>query len=200
MNKKRMAGLLALMIGLGSAGSGAMAASPQALNPAVKNVGAVVPGKEGPAMVNNLTVNSIIPLVVHAKALYTYSNRGGNDYKPELFQYNGTDYRYLSADLGTKQKLLNYIKRAYTHKAAAFYAQTQFLEYKGRMAQVNADIGNLLQYEKAKAKMISKDTTSAVFELSVPYPDNKVANETVVVMLKKVNGYWRIDMSPDVLF
>lgn len=200
MNKKWMMGSLVLALGLGSAGGGVLAASPQPVNTAIHNVGAAVPGKEGPAMINNLTASSIIPLVVHAKALYTYSNQGGNVYMPELFQYNGTEYRFLSADLGTKQKLLNYIKRAYTHKAAAFYVQSQFLDFKGRMAQVNAEIGNLLQYEKAKARMISKDTTSAVFELSVPYPDNQLANETVVVELKKVNGYWRIDMSPDILF
>lgn len=65
---------------------------------------------------------------------------------------------------------------------------------------MNADMGNLLQYEKAKARMISKDTASAVFELSVPYPEGQGPNETVIVNLKKVNGYWRIDTSPDILF
>ncbi|MNY68046.1 hypothetical protein D3C86_2057460 [compost metagenome] len=68
------------------------------------------------------------------------------------------------------------------------------------MAQVNADVGNALQYDKATAIMVSKTATAAVFELSVPQPEGQGANEMVVVKLKKVNGYWRIDMSPDTLF
>lgn len=138
--------------------------------------------------------------MVHAKKLYTYSNKGGNEFTPQTFVYNGTEFRYLSSDLGTKAKLINYIKRAYTHNAAAFYAQTQFLEHNGKMAQVNTDIGNQLVYEQATARMISKTTTTAVFELSVPHSGGSAANETVVVKLKKVSGYWRIDMSPDTLF
>lgn len=200
MNKKWMIGSLALSLGLMSAGSGVLAASLPLPNTEVKSVAAVAPGKEGPVLINNLTVNSVVPLVAHAKALYTYTHRGGSAYMPELFQYNAMEYRYLSSDLGTKQKLLSYIKRAYTHKAAAYYVQNQFLEYKGRMAQVNADMGNSLQYEKAKARMVSKTTTSAVFELTVPYPEGQGPTENVVVELKKVNGYWRIDTSPDILF
>lgn len=200
MNKKWMIGSLALSLGLVSAGSGVLAASPSTGSTAVKTVAASVPGKEGPATINNLTVKSVIPLVVHARALYFYSNRGGNAVPTETFTYMGLEYRYLSSDLGTKAKLMNYIKRAYTHNAAAFYVQTQFLEHGGRMAQVNADVGNSLLYEKATARMISKDASTAVFELTVPHSDAQQTSDTVIVKLKKVNGYWRIDMSPDTLF
>ncbi|MRN54310.1 DL-endopeptidase inhibitor IseA family protein [Paenibacillus monticola] len=202
MNKKLMIGSLALSLGLVSAGSGAMAASASVgSTTAIKTVAvASVPGKEGPATINNLTVKSIISLVVHAKKLYIYSNHGGNDYKPETFQYKGTEYRYISSDIGTKQKLMNYIKRAYTSNAAAFYVQTQYLEQNGRLAQVNTDLGNSLVYEKATARMVSKNATAAVFELTVPQQEGQGGSEVVTVKLKKVSGFWRIDMSPDTLF
>ncbi|MDF9840174.1 MULTISPECIES: DL-endopeptidase inhibitor IseA family protein [unclassified Paenibacillus] len=200
MNKKWMIGTLALSLGLVSAGSGALAATPAVGSTAVKTVAASLPGKEGPATINNLTVKSVIPLVVHAKKLYTYASGAGNILGAEKFVYNGLEYRYLSSDLGTKQQLMNYIKRGFTHNAAAFYVQTQFLEMKGRMAQVNADVGNHLQFDKATARMVSKTATTAVFELSVPQPNGQGDNADVVVKLKKVNGYWRIDMSPDTLF
>lgn len=199
MNRKWMLGSLALSIGLISAG-GAAAASPLTGGNAIKTVGVSTPGKEGPATINNLTVKSIIPLVVHARAIYFYSNRGGNMFPIETFMYKAQEYRYLSSDIGTKAKLMNYIKRAYTHNAAAYYVQTQFLEHEGRMSQVNADLGNALLYEKATARMLSKTATTAEFELTVPYPDAKATSESVYVKLKKVNGYWRIDMSPDILF
>ncbi|KTD83809.1 DL-endopeptidase inhibitor IseA family protein [Paenibacillus etheri] len=200
MNKKWMIGSLALSIGLISAGGGVMAASPSAGSAEIKKVAVSAPGKEGPATINNLTVKSIIPLVVHARALYFYSNRGGNIFPIETFTYKAQAYRYLSSDIGTKTKLMNYIKKAYTHNAAAYYVQTQFLEYNGRMSQVNADVGNLLMYEKATARMLSKTATTAEFELTVPYPDAQESSESVYVKLKKVEGYWRIDTSPDILF
>lgn len=197
MNKKVLLSSLALSLGLVSAGSGAFAASPSFGIEGVKSVAVSAPGKEGPATINNLTVKSVIPLLVHAKKLYTYTSRGGVTFQPETFQYKGTEYRYLSSDIGSKQQLMSYVKRAYTHNAAAFYVQTQFLEQNGRMAQVNTDIGNSMQYDKATARMVSKTATTAVFELSVP---DQGTNQSVVVKLKKVSGYWRIDMSPDTLF
>ncbi|UQZ33808.1 hypothetical protein C2I18_09880 [Paenibacillus sp. PK3_47] len=198
--KKWMVGSLALAMGLVSAGGGAMAASPFTGSSAVRTVAASLPGQEGPATINNLTARSVIPLVVHAKKLYDYSHKGGNTFQPEVFQYKGTEYRYLSSDLGTKQQLMNYIKRGFTHNAAAFYVQTQFLEQNGRMAQVNADLGNQLDYGKATARMLSKTATAAVFELSVPQAGGQGDKQLFEVKLKKVNGYWRIDMSPDTLF
>jgi hypothetical protein len=198
--KKWMMGSLALAMGLVSAGGSAMAASAVTGSSVVRTVAASLPGQEGPATINNLTARSVIPLVVHAKKIYDYSHKGGNTFQPEKFQYKGMEYRFLSSDLGTKQQLMNYIKKAYTHNAAAFYVQTQFLEQNGRMAQVNADLGNLLQFDRATARMLSKTATTAVFELNVPYPEGQGDNELIEVKLKKVNGYWRIDMSPDTLF
>lgn len=201
MKKKWMIGSLALAMGLVSAGGGALAASPAAGIEGFRTVAASAPGKEGPATINNLTERSVVPLVVHAKKLYTYASRGGNEFKPELFTYKGLEYRYLSSDLGTKQQLMNYIKKGFTHNAAAFYAQTQFLEQNGRLAQVNSDLGNSLDFTRATARMVSKNAQAAVFELTAPSMGSQNgATEVVTVKLKKVNGYWRIDMSPDTLF
>ncbi|WP_083678051.1 DL-endopeptidase inhibitor IseA family protein [Paenibacillus sp. FSL R7-0337] len=200
MNKKWMIGSLALSLGLVSAGGGALAASPVASIEGVRTVAASAPGKEGPATINNLTERSVVPLVVHAKKLYTYASRGGNVFSPELFPYKAQEYRYLSSDLSSKQQLMSYIKKGFTHNAAAFYAQTQFLEHEGRMAQVNSDLGNSLDFTRATARMVSKTAQAAVFELTVPAEGANGSSEVVTVKLKKVSGYWRIDMSPDTLF
>ncbi|MFD2881161.1 hypothetical protein ACFTAO_43225 [Paenibacillus rhizoplanae] len=85
-----MIGSLALSLGLVSAGGGALAASPVASIEGVRTVAASAPGKEGPATINNLTERSVVPLVVHAKKLYTYASRGGNVFSPELFTYKST--------------------------------------------------------------------------------------------------------------
>lgn len=76
MNKKMLIGSLALSLGLVSAGSGALAASPAVGIEGVRTVAVSAPGKEGPATINNLTEKSIIPLMVHAKAIYAYASRG----------------------------------------------------------------------------------------------------------------------------
>ncbi|WP_187355205.1 DL-endopeptidase inhibitor IseA family protein ['Paenibacillus yunnanensis' Narsing Rao et al. 2020] len=202
MNKQKwLSGVMALSLGLIGASGGALAAPVSAVE-GVKTVAAVAAptGKEGPATINNLTVRSIIPLVVHAEKIYTYTSQGGKVFEPELLTYNGMEFRYLSSDLGTKQQLMNYVKRAFTHNAAAFYAQSQFLEFQGRMAQYNADVGTPLDYKQATARMISKNAATAVFELDIPVVGVQGEIVTSVVKLKKVEGYWRIDMSPDILF
>ncbi|MFC3747585.1 DL-endopeptidase inhibitor IseA family protein [Paenibacillus sp. GCM10012306] len=199
MNKKWMIGTLTLSLGLLSAGGGVMAASTPTANHLVKTVGASIPGKEGPATINNLTEKSIIPLLIHAKAIYSYASQGGGDYKREIFQYKGEEYRYLSSDIGTEQKLLNYLKKAFTHNAAVYYSRSQFMDHEGRMAQVNRDLGSSLDFEKASARMVSKNALAAVFELKVPYK-NQGTSTDVIVKLKKVEGYWRIDVSPNALF
>lgn len=202
MNKQKwLSGVMALSLGLAGASGSAVAASAGAVD-GVKTVAAVAAptGKEGPATINNLTVRSIIPLVVHAEKIYTYTSQGGNVYAPELVTYNGTEYRFLISNLGTKGQLMNYVKRAFTHNAAAFYVSSQFLEYKGRMAQVNANVGTPLHYDQATARMVSKNATAAVFELTIPVAGVQGETVTAEVKLKKVEGYWRIDMSPDTLF
>lgn len=200
MNKKWILGSLAFSVGLISAAGGVVAASPPVEQVGFQKVAVSPSGKEGPATINNLTTKSIIPLVVHARAIYYYTKRGGHVYPVETFMYKEQNFRYLSSDIGTKTKLLNYIKKAYTHNAAAYYTQTQFLEHNGRMSQVHADTGTPLLYEKATARMLSKTATTAEFELTVPYPEAQGNSESVYVKLKKVNGYWRIDVSPDILF
>ncbi|MBY9077564.1 hypothetical protein KIH86_26965 [Paenibacillus sp. HN-1] len=204
-NTKWLPGLLALTLGLTPAAGGAFAASATTgatgtisanATAAATATGAAI----NPSMINNLTPATIIPLIVKAREIYFYTSRGGSLARLETFNYKEMEYRYISADIGTKQKLMHYVKQAYTHNAAAYYAQTQFYEKNGRMSQVNGDLGNLLLFEDAKARMVSKDALTAVFELTVPYPDNVQDAEKVTVKLKKVNGYWRIDMSPDTLF
>ncbi|MFP4975343.1 DL-endopeptidase inhibitor IseA family protein [Paenibacillus sp. CN-4] len=152
-----------------------------------------------PTQINNLTPSTIIPLVVKAKAVYDYTSRGGKG-TWEKFTYKGTEYRYLSRELGTRSQLLHFVKQSYTHNAAVYYAQMQFLEHDGRMAQVNVNLDGTLDYAKATARMVSKNAETAVYELSVPHLNAPTEIDVVVVKLKKVSGYWRVDMSPAVLF
>lgn len=92
MNKKWMLGSLALSLGLLSAGSGVMAASSSVGSSAIKNVAVIGTGKEGPATINNLTVKSVVPLVVHARAIYFYTSRGAtfSRWKPSCIKRKST--------------------------------------------------------------------------------------------------------------
>lgn len=86
----------------GTAGAKAVSA-----NAAAARAGAAVK----PSMINNLTPATIIPLVVYARELYFYTSRGGSLAKLETFSYKEMEYRYVSADIGTKQKLMHYVKQ-----------------------------------------------------------------------------------------
>lgn len=88
----------------------------------------------------------------------------------------------------------------FTKEASESYIRKRFIEYKGRMAQINADTGNSLEFKKTTAKLIKSSSTSKEYQLSVPYSDNQSKPERKIVKLKKVNGVWRIATPPEILF
>ena len=68
------------------------------------------------------------------------------------------------------------------------------------MAQVNADTGNILEFDKATAKLTNSSSTTKEYKLSIPYPDNQSKPEIKTIKVKKVNGVWRIATPPETLF
>jgi hypothetical protein len=152
-----------------------------------------------PTQIKSINEKNIISLIVEAEKRYFYTNIGGNG-KMEVFNIGGREYRYLSSDIGTRAKLLDYLMKTYTKEASEKYIKERFIEHQGRMAQVNADEGNILQFDKATAKLGKKSSTVRKYKITIPYPDNIAKPEIKTVKVKKVKGVWRIATSPEELF
>nr|WP_237166203.1 DL-endopeptidase inhibitor IseA family protein [Paenibacillus polymyxa] len=153
-----------------------------------------------PTQLDKLNHESAVPLVLEAQSRYQYAISGGSPVG-EAFQLNGKSYRYLSEDIGTKTKLINYLTQAYTKQASEQFVGKFFVEVNGRLAQLNADGGNLLEFSRATAKMVTMTPVKRSYLLTVPYPaETKQANAKITVNFEKVGSYWRISSAPHVIF
>ncbi|MNW35057.1 hypothetical protein D3C74_120460 [compost metagenome] len=153
-----------------------------------------------PTQLDKLNHESAVPLVLEAQSRYQYAISGGSPVG-EAFQLNGKSYRYLSEDIGTKTKLINYLTQAYTKQASEQFVGKFFVEINGRLAQLNADGGNLLEFNRATAKMVTMTPVKRSYLLTVPYPaETKQANAKITVNFEKVGSYWKISSAPHVIF
>jgi iseA protein len=111
----------------------------------------------------------------------------------EFFKYKNTEYRYFCSELDTKKELVNYLNEVFTLNAISKgIKKYKFIEYKGKMAQPNADGGSLLEWEKAKGKLIYQRKDIRLFQYSVPYGD-PVQYAKQKVTFVKVKGKWQIN-------
>jgi len=200
-NKKIGFTLAAAVLGLSilSTAEGAAAAGAgnnQEQLPAQKTEKVVVTDATAIAKLNS---TSVPPLIVEAEKRYFYAMSGGKG-SAEGFELNGQQYRYLSDDIGTRAKLMEYLKQAYTEKAAAYFVDKYFITRDGRLAQLNADGGSILEYGKATAKMLSMTPTQRVYKLCVPYPEHLQGPEYITVKFEKVGDYWRVGTAPHAVF
>ncbi len=126
--------------------------------------------------------------------------QSGGSYKEgeyKSFMYKDQYYRFLSSDIDTKKELMKYLKRSLTHKAAEqFIEDSGIIEFQGKMAQVEADGGSLLQWEKANTEYLKTEKNRKFYRVTVPVgeTDQKVM---YIVKLKYVGKVgWRIDQEP----
>lgn len=147
----------------------------------------------------NLSSSNALKLAQTAREHY-WSAMNGHNVKvtnsacPQgSFQYKGTDYRFFCSEIGTKEKLVNYMNESFTLNAIdKGLKKYRLVEYKGKMAQPNADGGSLLDWDKAKTKLIYQRKDIRQFEFTIPYGE-KVQYEKRKVTFVKVRGKWQIN-------
>ncbi|WP_234414300.1 IseA DL-endopeptidase inhibitor family protein [Paenibacillus sp. CAA11] len=200
------AAVFAAMMGISQIGlSQAGAAAAKTTKPAVSKSADAADSKvetvkvTDPTKISKLNHTSVPPLVVEAEKRYLYAMSGGSG-ELETFQQSGKEYRYLSSDIGTRAKLLNYLTQIYTKQAAEYFIGKHFIEHDGRMAQLNADGGNALNFSKATAKMTNMTATMRVYTLYVPYEDAKQGREKITIKFEQVGDYWRVGTAPHAIF
>lgn len=209
-SKQITASILTLAIGLTSAGmamaapsaNGVQSAAKTQVAPATKADKKTTPAQKvtDPALIKSLNHETVVPLLVEAEKRYFYALGGGTG-EIETFTENGKEYRYLSADIDTKDELLKYLMKSYTKQASEFFIKKFIIVHEGRLAQLNADTGNLLEFERSTAKMISMTPTKRVYKINVPFPKEvKESSKYILVKFEKVGDYWRVDTAPHLIF
>lgn len=148
---------------------------------------------------NELTTKQAINLAVEFNKIANYVQRGGEYKKGEYktFSYNKKTYRYLSSSIDTKKELKAYLEKVLVpSEAEQFIKNRGIIEYKGKLAQVEADGGSLLQWEKATAQFIKTEKNTQHYRITVPVW-NTSEKQTFLVEYQYVNKVgWKISKEP----
>lgn len=146
---------------------------------------------------NDLTNSQALKLAVSAQEHYWNVSIGMNTKLPHKdgemknFMYKGTEYRYFSQEFGTKKKLVTYMNEVYTLNAIEkAFKKYRFITYKGKLAQPNADGGSLLEWNKAKVKLLYQRKDVRLYQFTVPYGKEYSKNNVTFV---KVHNKWLIN-------
>jgi hypothetical protein len=147
----------------------------------------------------DLTSSKAFSLVLSARVHYWDAMNGhiqkikNASCSSNSFSYHGKDYRYLCSDLGTKKKFITYMNEVFTRNAIdRGIKKYKFTEVNGKLAQPNADSGSLLEWNKAKGKLIYQREGIRLYEYTVPYGE-KVQFEKRKVTFVKVGSQWQIN-------
>ncbi|MFD2442843.1 DL-endopeptidase inhibitor IseA family protein [Bacillus sp. CGMCC 1.16607] len=146
-----------------------------------------------------LTNKQAVELASNFSKASSFVQAGGEYRNGEYrtFTYQGKTYRYLSSQIDTKAELLAYLKASLTQKAAEEFIQSRgIIEYKGKMAQIEADGGSLLQWTKATAQPIKSEKNISVFLLSVPVGETSEKQDYLVEYQYDEKIGWKISKEP----
>ncbi|MEK5335523.1 IseA DL-endopeptidase inhibitor family protein [Bacillus sp. FSL M8-0166] len=124
-------------------------------------------------------------------AMSGYKIKEHSDYKLKSFSYKDMTYNYLSKTFDTKKKLNSYLSEVFTKDAIKHGLKDyQFIVHKGKMAVPVGDGDNMLNWEKATPKLVSKKQTIRTYEFTVPTLDGRKVKRTVTY--EKVQNNWKV--------
>lgn len=149
-----------------------------------------------------LTEKTLLALLNEAHTRFWYVMGGGKGYGNFLYTFkpehgNGSDYRYLSEDIGTKDKLENYLGDVYATKAVDSYLKKQFadkrlVDEEGLLAQPNGDAGSILEWKKATVVSLKQTGQKATAVVKVPVGDTGQSDQFTVNFETEEQTGWRI--------
>ncbi|MCG2788819.1 MAG: IseA DL-endopeptidase inhibitor family protein [Actinomycetia bacterium] len=136
----------------------------------------------------------ILFLAQNAVAHFWHVSSGGKIIYPEegyleTFYNNDIEYRYFGEDLDSMEKLYRYLGEVYSEESIDEYVKlANIIEFEGKLAQPNADGGDLRMWEAAKIIEIDEKDNKKVCMLEVPYPENVAEAELVIVTIEQTKG------------
>lgn len=146
-----------------------------------------------------LTDQMAIDLAASYNDAYLFVSSGGGYKNREYntFLYNDLAYRYLSSKIDTKGKLMTYLTQSMTSQVAEQLVEDlEILEYKGKLAQQEADIGSIEDWRKATAEIIKKETNKVQYRLTVPLGESTEKIMYIVKYQFVENIGWKVNKKP----
>lgn len=124
----------------------------------------------------------------------------GGDYQEgeyQSFMYENYVYRYLSSPIDTENEWIQYLLQSMTIVGAqGVFNEQNLILHNGKLAQIEADGGSLLEWNKSTAVLTSQSENTVVYKIKVPLGETE-ESETFHVTFKHDNKTgWRINELP----
>ncbi|WP_057915430.1 IseA DL-endopeptidase inhibitor family protein [Peribacillus muralis] len=122
-------------------------------------------------------------------ALHGYTNRPCTQ---KTFTYKGTEYSYLCQEFNTKDKLVTYLGETFTNNAVEKgLTNYRYITYKGKLARPVGDGDGMLEWKKAKIKLIHQKQNVRSYNLTVPTVDGDSVKRSVTFY--KSGATWKVN-------
>ncbi|MCM3796396.1 IseA DL-endopeptidase inhibitor family protein [Priestia megaterium] len=122
-------------------------------------------------------------------ALHGYKNKPCTE---RTFEYKGTDYVYLCPEFDTKAELSSYLSETFTNSAVEKgLTNYGYITYNGKLAHPIGDGFSMLEWSKAKTKLVYQTATVRSYEFTVPTVDGGSVKRTVTFY--KSNSQWKVN-------
>lgn len=145
-----------------------------------------------------LTDDLVVKLASQWAKTESYLQRGG-DYKEgeyKTFQYQGKTYRFLSSDIDTRKEMYHYVRKTLTlEEAAVWYKNNGLIEFEGKLAQLEADGGSILDWEKATAEFVTTDNKTFTYRIIVPVGETE-QKSMYMIGLEQEKTKWKVNKIP----
>ncbi|PCD06945.1 hypothetical protein CMV16_15180 [Peribacillus simplex] len=122
-------------------------------------------------------------------ALHGYKTRSCSQ---KSFNYKGTEYSYLCPEFNTKDKLTAYLAETFTNNAVEKgLTKYNYITYKGKLARPVGDGFSMLEWKKAKIKLVYQKQNVRSYNLTVPTVDGESVKRTVTFY--KSGSAWKVN-------
>ncbi|MGN7393669.1 IseA DL-endopeptidase inhibitor family protein [Peribacillus frigoritolerans] len=122
-------------------------------------------------------------------ALYGYKTRSCSQ---KTFNYKGTEYSYLCQEFNTKDKLTAYLAETFTNNAVEKgLTKYNYITHKEKLARPVGDGFSMLEWKKAKIKLVYQKQNVRSYNLTVPTVDGESVKRTVTFY--KSGSTWKVN-------
>ncbi|RFU65035.1 IseA DL-endopeptidase inhibitor family protein [Peribacillus glennii] len=142
----------------------------------------------------NLTTANAVKIAYKASNHYWNSLHGykSRSCSQKSFQYKGIAYSYLCPEFNTKNKLVEYLSETFTNTAIQKgLTNYKYITYKGKLARPLGDGGSMLEWRKAKAKLVYQKQNVRSYHFTVPDVEGGSVKRTVTFY--KTGTGWKVN-------
>ncbi|PLT33157.1 IseA DL-endopeptidase inhibitor family protein [Bacillus sp. V5-8f] len=151
-------------------------------------------GVSADSSAQNLSAANAIKIADNASTRYWNALHGyiSRSCLQKSFHYKGMEYSYICPEFNTKDKLVKYLSATFTISAIQKgLTNYKYITYKGNLARPVGDGYGMLEWKKAKAKLVYQRSNVRSYLFTVPDVEGGSVKRTVTFY--KTSSGWKVN-------